>query len=157
MKRNQIIFFSAIIGGTSLAYLIYRKIKKDSLYEDVLKSIGVGTADISENDIWSPNFLFEVENSGREYQKLTNSQLKSYSDTLEEAVDGWGTNVNAIYSVMRAIPSKYEIAQLNRFYFAEHDESIIESWGDGELEPDELAKVNGIILAKPKVIYIDRQ
>ena len=42
MTRGNKILLSAIIGGSALAYLIYRKLQKDSLYDEILKKIGIG-------------------------------------------------------------------------------------------------------------------
>ena len=115
MTRNNKIFLALTIGGTSLAYLIYRKIKNDSLYEELLAQIGVGS-NFKDSDVWNSNFLLMINNEGRNIKKLSSSELNSYAERMRDAISGAGTDESSIYSVLEALNSKYEIAQLNQYY-----------------------------------------
>ena len=151
MTRNNKIFLALTIGGTSLAYLIYRKIKNDSLYEELLAQIGVGS-NFKDSDVWNSNFLLMINNEGRNIKKLSSSELNSYAERMRDAISGAGTDESSIYSVLEAINSKYEIAQLNQYYNQKYNGSLKQAL-EGDLNEKEMTKANNIILQKPRVIY----
>ena len=154
MTRNNNIFLALTIGGTSLAYLIYRKIKKDSLFDELLNKIGQGTT-FSESNIWNSSFMILIDNENRNIKKLTSQELNRYSELMREAVDGWGTNEGELKSVFEQISSKYEIAQLNKYYGQKYGETMKEAVdSDLEDDPETRTEVNNLILSKPRVIYL---
>ena len=154
MTRNNKIFLALTIGGTSLAYLIYRKIKKDSLFDELLNKIGQGTT-FSESNIWNSSFMILIDNKNRNIKKLTSQELNRYSELMREAVDGWGTNEGELKSVFEQISSKYEIAQLNKYYGQKYGETMKEAVdSDLEDDPETRTEVNNLILSKPRVIYL---
>tara|TARA_B100001094_G_C18189694_1_gene806259 strand:+ start:743 stop:1207 length:465 start_codon:yes stop_codon:yes gene_type:complete len=154
MTRNNKIFLALTIGGTSLAYLIYRKIKKDSLFDELLNKIGQGTT-FSESNIWNSSFMILIDNENRNIKKLTSQELNRYSELMREAVDGWGTNEGELKSVFEQISSKYEIAQLNKYYGQKYGETMKEAVdSDLEDDPETRTEVNNLILSKPRVIYL---
>jgi len=154
MTRNNKIFLALTIGGTSLAYLIYRKIKKDSLFDELLNKIGQGTT-FSESNIWNSSFMILIDNENRNIKKLTPQELNRYAEQMREAVDGWGTNEGELKSVFEQISSKYEIAQLNKYYGQKYGETMKEAVDyDLEDDPETRTEVNNLILSKPRVIYL---
>tara|TARA_B100001778_G_C18575339_1_gene624664 strand:+ start:799 stop:1263 length:465 start_codon:yes stop_codon:yes gene_type:complete len=154
MTRNNKIFLALTIGGTSLAYLIYRKIKKDSLFDELLNKIGQGTT-FSESNIWNSSFMILIDNENRNIKKLTPQELNRYAELMHEAVDGWGTNEGELKSVFEQISSKYEIAQLNKYYGQKYGETMKEAVDyDLEDDPETRTEVNNLILSKPRVIYL---
>tara|TARA_Y100000114_G_C11762524_1_gene330725 strand:+ start:5124 stop:5585 length:462 start_codon:yes stop_codon:yes gene_type:complete len=152
MTKKDKIIVASIVGGLSIAYLIYRSVKKNSLYEEILDKIGVGS-NFQDSSVWNPIFLIQIDNEGREVQKLNNSQLNRYVEILEEAIDGLGTDESAIRSVFEQIPSKYEVAQVNKYYGNKYNQSLKQAL-IGDLNNKEMSKINNIILSKPRVIYI---
>lgn len=152
MTRGNKILLSAIIGGSALAYLIYRKLQKDSLYDEILKKIGIGES-FGQSSIWLPTFLIQIDNQGRPVRKLNAQQMNRYATQLFEAIDGWGTTETAIFEVFRSVESKYQLSQIAKYYGQKYSASLKTDLEE-DLGEKEMQEISNIILSKPNAIYI---
>lgn len=126
----------AIIAGAGI-YLASRLIKKASKGALVVKT---------QTDI------FKLENSGQK-QTYLDSQYNSYADVLYTAMDGLGTNFDAIMRVFGAMKNDLDVAKLISAFGIKEDYNLTE-WLADDLsdwfgEPEKLNK----LLASKGITY----
>ncbi len=139
-----------LIGGGY--FLVYKPLKKfitgrsgaeESAYDKV--------NDISTRQSWWGRSYYLSVNNG--IKPLTESRAKFYADELHDGmhggVDWWdlglGSDEPQIYGTIRQIGSKAGISQVAEKYYNTWHKDLLEDMRS-ELEPDELYRVNQIII-----------
>ena len=80
-------------------------------------------------------------------QSYLDSQYTAYADVLFTAMDGFGTDEDAIFRVFTAMKNDLDIAKLINAYGLRKDESLAE-WLQGDLSSSDMAKLNKILSTK---------
>lgn len=151
-KKNKLFLYGgiAILG---IGYLVYNKWTKNLFYEEMLKRISGGSIAFDDLKIWQNAWVLQLKASGRNFVEYEQSFLKSESEKLFEAMDGLGTDENAIYGVFNKFSSKVGLSQLVRFYGAKYGVNLKDEL-NSELRNSEKQKLSIIVSQKPDVIYL---
>lgn len=152
-RKDKIIIFSTI-GGLGIAFLIYNKMRKRILYDEIFRSIGGSAIKFEDSDVWSPNFLIRIKATNRPYAEYSQKVVNEFAEKLHEAMKGIGTNENDIISVFTTINSKVGVAQVSSFYNAKYGKDLKNDL-EGELSKNYLSRLGQIIASKPDVIYLN--
>lgn len=88
-----------------------------------------------------------VELEKKQTPSHRDSQYKVYADTLYAAMDGIGTDNDAIYRVFQAMKNDLDIAKLILAYGVKEDETLAE-WIIGDLRSSQIDKLNKILSSK---------
>ena len=160
-RKDKIIIFSTI-GGLGIAFLIYNKMRKKILYDEIFRSIGGGAIKFEDSDVWSPNFLIRIKATNRPYAEYSQKVVNEFAEKLHRAMkeDTWttpfgiGTREDDIISVFSTINSKVGVAQVSSFYNAKYGRDLKNDL-EGELNKNYLTRLGSIIASKPDVIYLN--
>lgn len=78
---------------------------------------------------------------------LTQSQINTLVSKLYAAMEGWGTDEDAIYEAFNTLNSYSDLQQLSKSYGVK-DGKVLREWLQNELDAEELAHVNEILASK---------
>lgn len=165
-KKGKIVLYSTI-ATLCVSYIVYNKMRKNILFEEIMKRIGGGGAKWSDLTVWKPNFMLEIKATNKEYITYKQSKIREMVMALREAMKGEefsltstdsifstvGTDEDKIFSIFEGLNSKVGVAEINSFYQAKFGNSL-KSDLESELTASELAKLSTIISLKPNVIYL---
>lgn len=155
MTRKDKILLYGGISALTISYIIYNKWYKSIFYDEILKRIGGGGIKFNDLSVWKKSFLLNLKASGKPFAEYKQDYLKSKSEVIRDAIEGAGTDENAILGVFRNINSKSGIAQLVNFYNAKYNRSLKEDL-EGDLSSGYLQQIGSIISSKPDAIFLKR-
>lgn len=78
---------------------------------------------------------------------LTQSQINTLVSKLYAAMEGWGTDEDAIYEAFNTLNSYSDLQQLSKSYGVK-ESKVLREWLQDELDAEELAHVNEILASK---------
>lgn len=75
---------------------------------------------------------------------LNEATAKALADKIHEAMDGWGTDEDAVYEVMNKMNSRSDVVLLIKTFGIRDGKNLVQ-WITSELNASERAKVNNIL------------
>jgi len=143
-----------VVGFILGVYIIYRLVKGVNQASD--------NQPYREEEQNTANELVKLNQNPQTRQKLTNSMASAYANKLFQAMDGIGTDEQAIYSVFYKLQNDADfLAIQNAFgtrtigsgsYFVADVKGTLIACLSSELDADEVKKVNSILTQK-KIKY----
>lgn len=128
------IAITACIVGIIVFIFLWKKFKKYS---------GLVVDQVKEQE------LIDEANKTIEVSDLSypQDQYTVYAEKLVAAMEGWGTDEDAIYDVYKAMNTRSDIKQLEKTFGMQDGESLQE-WLYGDLNNSEITHLNSIISSK---------
>lgn len=120
MERQQKIIVLSGITVLSLSYLIYRKVRKNQVFDELIFVISNKGGRNSNKNANALKGLLEQQirqsNPNKNFIKLNQDKVKSYAEDLNSALAGAGTDEEAISGVFSRLPDKIAVSQVARYY-----------------------------------------
>lgn len=97
---------SLLVLGSFFAYKKYQHNKANEFYNDLDKNLNIEANNSTELD---SNYLNDLKKTGT---LLTDTQAKDYAKQLSDSWNLFGTSEEIVFSVLRKLKSKAQIAQV---------------------------------------------
>ena len=159
MTRQQKIIILSGISLTGIMYLVYNKIKKGQLFDELLfiiSNTGSGTGNSNKNtNALKGNLIREIErnNPNRNFIMLEKFRVAEYSKLLHEAMKGWGTEEEEISAVFSKLNDKVAVSQVASYYTSLYNESLYARLKDELNDDDFKVAVSDYLNKMPEVRF----
>ena len=120
-KQQKIIILSGL-AITSVAYLIYSKVKRGQVYDELLfliNNTGSGGGNTNKNTNALKGILVQQirqNNPNKNFIMLSQNKVKQYAEDLMSATRGAGTNENEISGVFSKLNDKVAVSQVASYF-----------------------------------------
>ena len=150
-RQNKIYLLSSIafVGGT---FIVYRSLKRKQTYNILIDRIANSSVTIDNkkaNSVLTGQHHLNI-NSSKPFAQLTESKKREIADSIFDAVDGLGTDEDALKAEFQAMRDKVAISQVASYYQAKHNQSLL----DRLIGENELEEIIVIINTKPDVRWL---
>jgi len=116
LKGGQMITIAYFIGILVILFIVYKILGATGLVKTKAKKIEEkaeenAVNEVRTNDIFNPEYYFD-----KKYQSLGNQYITMYSNELRKAMQGIGTNEEAIFVVFGKLMNKCQVSELAAGY-----------------------------------------
>jgi len=120
MEKQQKIIILSGITVFSLSYLIYKKVRRNQVFDEMIYIISNKGGRNSNKNANALKGLLEQQitqsNPNRNFIKLNQNKVKGYAENLNDALAGLMTDEEAISGVFSRLPDKIAVSQVARYY-----------------------------------------
>ena len=140
-KQQKIIILSGL-AITSVAYLIYSKVKRGQVYDELLfliNNTGSGGGNTNKNTNALKGILVQQirqNNPNKNFIMLSQNKVKQYAEDLMSATRGAGTNENEISGVFSKLNDKVAVSQVASYFSGLYGVTLYDKLKD-ELNDDD--------------------
>lgn len=119
-KRKIIIISSASVVGIAISYFAFIKIRNNKEIKFIISELegtgGYGSIQDFAKIFAGSSYINEIKAKNPNIILLKNDYITKYRKELYDAIDGVGTDVDAVKSVFRNLKDKIQIAQIADSY-----------------------------------------
>ena len=130
MTRQQKILVYSFLSLTGVSYFVYRGIRRKQSFNELMaiisKSSGGTSSKTKLRDALEGKLeeKISIQNPNKNYFRLSDGLVQSYSSELNDAMSGWGTNENKIESVLSSLKDKIQVSQIASYYKSVYNKTL---------------------------------